>query len=521
MKQFFIIFLMALALTGCARKDPEIPPGDATGVVFNDINRNGIRDVGEPGIAGVRVSNGRDIVPTDGNGQYQLQVEDGTIVFVIKPRDWMTPVNEVNLPHFYYIHKPNGSPYGLKYPGTAPTGPQPESIDFGLYRHPEPERFEVVIFGDPQVSKPEELNYLAHDAVEEVAGIKAAFGISLGDIVSNNLEDFASVNEIISLIGLPWYNVPGNHDINFYAQGDEHSLETFSRIYGPAYYSFDYGPVHFLVLDSIVAYKDQGEQLVYHEGLDSKQLEFIRNDLSLLDSKQLVVLLLHGAEDLFKQGRRELFEVLEKHPYTVSVAGHVHRTEHLFLGPEHDWHGKNPHHLYISGAVCGAWWMGIPDEVGIAHSMMTNGVPNGYSVFSFDGNRYTIRFKVFRRSAHYQMNIMAPEEIRAGEVVDNEVVVNVFAGSERSKVEMRIGESGGWVAMERILRKDPYFVQMRKLEEQYGISRVWWSVDPEDSGHIWRADLPDNLPKGVHFIHIRTTDMFGKVHTGRRLIRVK
>jgi hypothetical protein len=62
--------------------------------------------------------------------------------------------------------------------------------------------------------------------------------------------------------------------------------------------------------------------------LDSKQLEFVRNDLSLLDREQLVVLLLHGAEDLFKQGRRELFEVLEKHPYTVSVAGHVRKGSH-------------------------------------------------------------------------------------------------------------------------------------------------------------------------------------------------
>ncbi|MCJ7692695.1 MAG: calcineurin-like phosphoesterase C-terminal domain-containing protein [Sedimentisphaerales bacterium] len=523
MKQLFTVFVIISVLTGCTQtlqESHEISSKDATGIVFNDLNRNGIRDIGEPGIAGVYVSNGRDIVTTDRNGRYQLQVEE-TIIFVTKPRNWMTPVNEVNLPYFYYIHKPDGSPEGLRYPGILPTGPQPESIDFALYKQPEPKRFDVVIFGDPQASNLKEVNYMAHDAIEEVAGIDAAFGVSLGDVVCDNIEDFDSVNEIVSLIGLPWYNVPGNHDINYYAKGDEHSLETYSRVYGPAYYSFNYGPVHFLVLDSIVTYRDNEERLVYYEGLDSKQLEFIRNDLNLLDKGQLVVLLMHGSEDLFKQDRRKLFEILEQHPYTVSVAGHTHRTEHLFLGKEYGWYGSNPHHLYISGTVSGAWWMGVPDELGIAHSMMTNGVPNGYSVFSFDGNEYTIRFKAFRRPEDYQMNIWAPEEIYANKAADSEIVVNVFAASERSNVQMRIGESSSWIDMERITRKDPYFEQILEYEEKYNIPRVSWATEALDSGHIWRADFPENLPEGACFIHIREIDMFGKVHTGRRLIRIK
>ena len=525
MKQLTIAISVSLIIiiSGCSMSafGVGIAPGDATGVVFNDLNTNGTRDAGEPGICGVRVSNGTDIVLTDNKGRYALDVTDDTIIFVIKPAGWMTKVNDTNLPRFFYIHKPDGSPAGLKYPGVAPTGPQPDSIDFALYKHPEPERFDVVIFGDPQVSRKEELAYLAHDAVDEVAGIDAAFGVSLGDIVGNNIGDFQAVNQIISAIGLTWYNLPGNHDLNFYAESDEHSLETYSRVYGPRYYSFDHGKVHFLVLDSIIAERRQREQLDYKEGLDQKQLEFIRNDLALLDKNQLVVLLMHGAENLFEYGRRELFEVLEKHPHTVSVAGHDHRTEHLFLGKEYDWHGPKPHHLYFSGTVSGAWWTGVPDELGIPHATMTNGVPNGYSVFSFDGNRYSIRFKAFRRPEDYQMNIWAPEEIYANKAADSEIVVNVFAASERSNVQMRIGESSSWIDMERITRKDPYFEQILEYEKKYNIPRVSWATEPLDSGHIWRADFPENLPEGACFIHIREIDMFGKVHTGRRLIRIK
>jgi hypothetical protein len=195
MKQLFTVFVMISVLTGCtqpAQESHETSSEGATGIVFNDLNRNGKRDIGEAGIAGVYVSNGRDIVTTDRNGRYQLEVEEA-IIFVIKPKNWMTPVNKVNLPDFYYIHKPAGSPEGLRHPGIGPTGAQPESIDFALYKHLEPKRFDVVIFGDPQAMNLKEVNYIAHDAIEEVAGIDAAFGVSLGDIVSDNIEDFGLV----------------------------------------------------------------------------------------------------------------------------------------------------------------------------------------------------------------------------------------------------------------------------------------------------------------------------------------
>ncbi|MCX6944093.1 MAG: hypothetical protein NT173_04930, partial [Opitutales bacterium] len=40
------------------------------GVVFDDRNGNGGRDAGEPGLAGVGVSDGRTVVPTDAAGGY-------------------------------------------------------------------------------------------------------------------------------------------------------------------------------------------------------------------------------------------------------------------------------------------------------------------------------------------------------------------------------------------------------------------------------------------------------------------
>ena len=65
----------------------------ASGTVFNDANGNGQRDPDEKGLAGVGVSNGEAIVETDADGRWQLPVTDDTILFVLKPSGWMTPVN--------------------------------------------------------------------------------------------------------------------------------------------------------------------------------------------------------------------------------------------------------------------------------------------------------------------------------------------------------------------------------------------------------------------------------------------
>ena len=162
----------------------------------------------------------------------------------------------------------------------------------------------------------------------------------------------------------------------------------------------------------------------------------------------------------------------------------------------------------------------MPNELGIPHSMMKDGVPNGYSIISFDGNHYSIRYKVFGKPADYQMNIWAPEQVSSEDAPDTEVSVNVFAGSERSKVRMKVTESGRWVDMERVTRKDPYFVCMRQLEEKYNFPRVSWAAEPYETGHIFKANLPKNLLKGVHLVHIQSTDMFGQVYTARRLIRI-
>ena len=109
------------------------PGGTATGIVYLDQNNNQVLDKSDTPLAGVKVSNGRQIATTDGEGRYQLSVDNDDILFVIKPRGMRTPLSKDMLPQFYYIHKPQGSPT-TRFPGVAPTGPLPDAINFPLYK---------------------------------------------------------------------------------------------------------------------------------------------------------------------------------------------------------------------------------------------------------------------------------------------------------------------------------------------------------------------------------------------------
>ena len=153
----------------------------AQGRVFEDIDKDGRFGAGDAPLKGVRVSNGDQIVETDSDGHYELPLSGESIIFVTKPTGFRTALNRQNLPMFFYIHKPDGSPK-LRFPGSSPTGPLPRSIDFPLYRQDEPEQFQVLLFGDPQPRNITEVDYITRDVMTELIDTPAKFGVTLGDI---------------------------------------------------------------------------------------------------------------------------------------------------------------------------------------------------------------------------------------------------------------------------------------------------------------------------------------------------
>ncbi len=151
-------------------------PAQVAGIVYEDRGAKGRRGPDDPGLPDVLVSNGREVARTDAQGRYTLPVGDEAVIFVVKPTGFALPPGPDGLPHFSYLHQPAGTPadLSLRYPGIAPTGPLPSSVDFGLVRRPESGDFDVVLFTDPQPESHAELTFVRDTAIARCSACGAS-----------------------------------------------------------------------------------------------------------------------------------------------------------------------------------------------------------------------------------------------------------------------------------------------------------------------------------------------------------
>ena len=106
--------------------------------------------------------------------------------------------------------------------------------------------------------------------------------INLGDLINETTveEDIVRYKKANALldVGVPVYNVAGNHDLN------RLSRQQLSEIFGMSklYYSFDQGGYHHVVLDGS---RDEPKQL---HRIDPKQLIWLKEDLEETDLPVLI-----------------------------------------------------------------------------------------------------------------------------------------------------------------------------------------------------------------------------------------
>jgi len=568
-----------LAAAAHAQSDPA-RTATARGTVFLDRNADGVRQTGEPGVPGVGVTNGHAVIRTDERGRYQIEIDArDAIVSVIKPRDHRVRIDDRGIPRGYYIHKPDGSPDdGFVFPGVEPTGPLPESIDFPLTRDDDPESFTVLVLADPQAYSLQQIDYFRREVVDRVATTRgntagAHFGVTVGDLVGDNLDLFEPLNQAQALFGVPWYNVAGNHDINFMAgrsaatsdHPDRHADETFERVYGPPDYAFQYADAHFIVLDNVRWQGFDGFAGAtpndwpadrkpstgnYRGGVGDRQLEFVDNYLELVPPDDLVVLLFHIPIEMDGPGvhripeQRRLFEILSSHPRTLSVSGHTHFQRHWFFGDEHGYrpetnpganqlHAADPrrfpapvHHHINSGTISGSWFNGVLDETGTPHTTMRDGAPNGYTLLRIDGAEYRSDYVPAREPDAHAMSIhiasntdapdttggAMPDALVRGEG-DATITVNVFNGAEGDAVSMRIRpapDTGAGPTPWRDLAFNPGIdPYYRELYAREG------RLPPGPLTTGW------GLPEPVASHHLWTGSMPGDLPTGTHMVEIR
>lgn len=500
----------------------------AATVVFEDRDGDSVRDPGEPGLPDVRVSDGRMIATTDAQGRFRLPAgADPRTVFVIKPAGFAFARREDGLPDFWRnLHATPGP--SLKY-GGLPTSTA--CADFGLIRQPFPlqrrKGLQVLVFADPQPKSGIDVGYYArdlidplarettpllHDAQGQFASAAGDLGLTLGDIVHDDLSLYPQINRATARLGVPWLYAPGNHDLDFDAASDEDALLTFRHHYGPDTLAWEEPEANFVMLDDVVYLP--GQKPAYIGGLREDQFAFLERYLAGADRSRLLVVGVHiplfepHGRDTFRDAdRARLFALLRDFPKVVLLSAHNHTQRHVFHDADSGWHGAAPLHEYNVGAASGAFWSGVKDGAGIPDAGMADGTPNGHARLVVDAKGgYRLSWHSARGQGDDRIGLHAPKVLRQGAYPAFGVYANVYMGRDDTRVEYRI-DGGAWKPMQQVPQPDPRLLAENARDDDTARLRGYdRSPEAEPSAHLWRGTLATDLAAGEHEVEVRAFD---------------
>lgn len=537
---------------------PDADQDVLDGAVFDDRNRNSQQDPGEHGIAGVEVSNGREIVTTDRQGRYEISVRDGETVFLTQPAGYQVPVDEDNVAQFFYTHMPAGSPE-LRYGGIDPTGPLPDAVDFPLARTTDTLSRDqrCLIGGDIQTYTQEEVDYALRGAFADLTqrtdftGCGALF---IGDIVGDDLDLYDQTRELTSLLNGPARFLPGNHDLDLDADYD-HRFDTYRSQFGPDYYSYDAGDVHVVSLNTVQHSQGAPYNGTYNGGIDDEQLAWLRQDIANTPEDKLIVLATHipllnwhdqGSDRHQVDQVQAIHDTIGDRP-AVAFGGHSHTLEVMLEGDSMEgW--KNlygvdelPFDHITAGAISGDWYTGRVTEAGYPTALQRDGAVPGVFTLEAHGNRYQDSFIGTGRAASEQTSLglntpayrdwydanrrnvgkapafETPLEVSADELGESWLTTNVWAGGTGTEVSVSIDSRPAQQAQrtQRLegesKRVGAEFSDPAAAQEQL----VHGGSIAEASGHLWRLDLPEDLAPGEHTAAVTQTDRYGVSTTER------
>lgn len=456
---------------------------------YNSVKIKGAVKSGGKSLKGVPVTDGQVVVQTSGDGTFEIiSGNQQRFVYISIPSGYLINQNETGTALFYKRIKPNQK--------------NEMFVEFDLTKNPnEDNEHSFLLLADPQTRTTDDIKFYFDSLVPDIKKTASQFakenlfGLACGDIMWDKLEFFPEYEKSVKEFGIPCFQVLGNHDCDVLAKTDEQSAVTFMDHFGPTYYSFNKGEIHYVVLDDIFYFGD------YFGYFDQKQLDWLKQDLSFIEKGKTVVVFTHippynkqherqGFTEpnpgLVVVNRELLYKILE--PYkSFIITGHMHESEYLTDGGSE---------IHVCGAVCGAWWTG---------PICNDGTPNGYLVYNTKGSELSWQYKSAGFDINHQMRVYKnvrelPDKILANVwTVDNNWEVNWYENG------MKKGR------MERILAQDPLAIEL-----QFGkdLPKRIPAVEPAFTDHIFSAEVAGS---GKEII-VEAIDRWGRIYTEKIII---
>ena len=481
---------------------------DCSGRVVLDRDGDGRAGAREPGIGGVKVSDGLVFARTDASGRYEFVTAPGRTVHVVKPAGYAAPARADGLPATWF-HLSPATPVALRYGGLRTHAPA--CRDFALRRASKRRpALDVLLFGDPQPKSAVDVDHFRRDIVEPLlaTGIDAHLGATLGDVVDDDLSLLAPVRAQTVRLQRPWLTVAGNHDMDYDAPTDEGSLDSYREAFGPDTFAWEESEAVFVGLDDVVF---KPGTTTYVGGLREDQFVYLQGYLATAPRDRLLVVMAHipffdpdPAKETFRRADRErLFALLAPFPRVLLLTAHGHVQRQYRHGPADGWHGAAPLHEFNAGAACGGYWTGRKDAQGIPDSTMADGTPNGYARLRIDAQGYALSWHPAREPGSPRLALHAPRVLRRGAYPGFGVYANVWLGEADTRVEYRV-DDGDWRPMQKVARPDPALLAENAADDAASSLRGFDRA-PEAiaSTHLWRGTLPTDLALGEHRVEVR------------------